>query len=209
MSNKRPLASKAEVKQKIKDIRDYHDQGRESLDLPSEVTIRQQAQALKWSETKLRKARQFAHPKLGYSEDRLDELCDLVLEHRPVFGTAHIGQLVTVSDWDDREELQRDCVENNWSLSELKLACKKQSAPRSRGGRRPKVTDHAVLIQLDDELTTYRRFVRELKRPRNGKRPILNRLAPKLRTEIRAFDKARKGLQKTLSEEIAKLRAVG
>jgi hypothetical protein len=209
MTSKRRLAKKAEVKKKINEIRAYHDQGRESLAQPSKVTIKQQADALGWNETKLRKARQFAHPTTGYSEDQLCELCDLVLDYRPVFGTAHIGQLVTVRDPDDRNKIQDECILGNWSLRELKLACKKHSVPRSRGGRRPKLTDPAVLIQLDDELTTYRRFVRELKRPRNGKRSIFKRLAPKLRTKIRAFNKAREELQNTLAEEIAKLRAVG
>jgi hypothetical protein len=97
MRSERPLASGEEVSQAVREIRAYHDQGRQSLkELPlrgphGAGAIDAQAEELGWNATKLRKARQFAHRQDGYTRKQLDELCRLLREHRPRFGTSHVG----------------------------------------------------------------------------------------------------------------------
>jgi hypothetical protein len=92
----------ARVEQTIQKIQHDYDKGVESLHAMPEhgkhgdYEIRKQAKTLRGNETKLRKARQFANPEQGYSEQRLEELFDLLREHQPSFGTAHVG-LVTVT----------------------------------------------------------------------------------------------------------------
>lgn len=118
MASQRPLATLEETNRAIKKIRAYYDCGWESLQQP-DIPIKKQAAELDWDITKLGKARQFAKLETGYSEIQLHELFDLLLEYRPVFGISHIGLLVTVS-WPEREQLQSECIENNWSLKDLR-----------------------------------------------------------------------------------------
>lgn len=158
MPSKRPRAKLPEVLKKNQEIKAYHELGNDSV--KNKQPVSQQANELGMSETILRKARQFAK---GYPPARLEDLFDLLLEKKPIFGRLHVGQLVAIRDRAERNEIQEKCIAGNWSLSELKLVRKKQKPPHSWGGRLPKLTDQAVLIQLDDELTTARRFVRELK----------------------------------------------
>jgi len=143
--SKRPLASQAEVKSKINEIRAFHALGRKSFNLPVDTSIRAMAKRLGCKAGSLGKARQFAHPKTGYSRGQLAQLCSLLKHHRPVFGVTHIEQLVTVPE-PEREELQHLCIEKNLSVRQLKLARKNQAAPRSRGGRRPQVTAESALV---------------------------------------------------------------
>ena len=209
MTSKRPSATKAEVEQKIDQIEEHHALGCECFAMPPGSTVPEMASALGCAAAKLCKARQFADPETGYSEDRLEELRELLREHRPLFGTAHIGQLVTVPDWQDRQELQRDCVENNWSLRDLKIACKKRAAPRSRGGRHRRVTADSAPFLLEEAADSWRRFVGSLRRKEGGQRSILKRLPPNVRGRIRALDANMRYLQKDVAVEIATLRAEG
>src|SRR5436305_827887 len=107
MSSDRPLATREEVNQAIREIRDYHEEGRKGLDEVPERSrqgardIDAQAERLGWNPTRLRKARQFAHREEGYTQQRLNELCRLLREHRPIFGISHVGLLVTVP-WPQR-----------------------------------------------------------------------------------------------------------
>src|SRR4051812_46317451 len=102
MRSDRPQASKDEVAEAIQALRECHGQGRQSLrELPERGkhgtrAIDPQAERLGWNVTRLRKARQFAHREEGYSREQLNELCQLLKEHLPVFGIAHVGLLVTV-----------------------------------------------------------------------------------------------------------------
>lgn len=166
------------------------------------------ATILSCTAAKLGKARQFADPKTGFSKDEVYELCDRLLEHLPVFGTSHIGQLVTVAS-PRREELQNDCIEQNWSLRELKTVCKRQSAPRSRGGRRPNVTSYSVLVLLEENAETWRRLVRTLKRSPNGNQPILDRLSKKIQAPLLAVHKCMLLFLHAVAAELAVIREDG
>jgi hypothetical protein len=99
MAESRPRATREEVEQSIREIRAYHRQGQARLRaLPErggygQRALDEQAEQLGWNVTRLRKARQFADPEAGHSEERLGELVRLLREDRPVFGTTHLGIL--------------------------------------------------------------------------------------------------------------------
>ena len=118
MSSDRPLATRDEVDEAVRQIRAYPKQGRQSLQhLPGRALygasqIKELGDELDWADTRLRKARQFADPVEGYSRDRLNELCRLLREHRLVFGLSHVGVPVTVP-WPQRGQIQRLCVETS------------------------------------------------------------------------------------------------
>jgi hypothetical protein len=166
MPEPRPRASREEVEQAIREIREYHAVGRRSLDLVPEKgghgrgEIPAQAADLGWNETKLRKARQFAHPETGYSPEDLAQLFRQLRQHRPVFGTAMIGLLVTVPKKRARAELQRRAIEGNWSVAELAAELKRRYGSRRQAGRRRSVpTDpDRLLVQIEEMADSWQRW---------------------------------------------------
>jgi hypothetical protein len=182
------------VNQAIQKIRAYHAKGVESLrEMPEhgnygDYEIRNQAARLGWNETKLRKARQFAHPEQGCSGQQLEELFALLREHKPSFGTAHIGLLVTVP-WPEREQLQRKCIENNWNTSTLQEEILKQFGYRRKGGRRRQVSRDVgrALVQLGKMADRWKRWVKVAKAP-DALEPVLNRLPEGVRRWIDTVD---------------------
>jgi hypothetical protein len=209
MRSERPQASGEEVSQAVREIRAYHDQGRQSLkELPERGkhgagAIDAQAEALGWNATKLRKARQFAHREGGYSRRQLDELCRLIREYRPHFGTAHIGLLVTVA-WREREGLQKECVEGDWSTSELQAEIKRRFGPRRYGGRRRRVSTEPgrVLLQLDGMAYTWERWSKIVEEEGEGGASILDSLPEGVRGRIEAVSRAVARLRVLLDEEL-------
>lgn len=207
MSEDRAPATSEEVADAIRAIRAYHDQGRQSLrELPQRGkhgarAIDEQAERLGWNPTRLRKARQFAHREEGYSRDRLNELCRLLREHRPVFGISHVGLLVTVP-WPEREAIQRECLEGNWSTYELQAEIKRRYGTRRQGGRRRRVSsdpDHA-LVQLDEMADTWQRWFAVAGEGEEG--TILDALPEKVRTRAKAVQSAVSRLRDAVSAEL-------
>jgi hypothetical protein len=212
MASDRPKASREDVDQAIREIRAYHAQGRKSLrEQPERGSwgageINAQAKKLGWNPDKLRSARQFADPENGYSGERLDELFRLLREHRPVFGVSHAGRLASVP-MPLREEIQRECVEGNWSVAELGKAIKKRLGRRRHGGRRRRVSREAadVLVQLEEMTDTWRRWFR---RAADGEddRPILDGLPARVREKVREVDAAMSGLRDAVTARLEALR---
>jgi hypothetical protein len=153
-------ATHSEVCKQIASLKQYHQQGCESRQ--SKVPFVKQAKILGWAITKLMKAHWFAKV---YGDDDLDALCESLKQHRPVFGIAHIGLLVTLRGTlkHYRIELQEKCVENNWSTEELSNEMLTTLGSRNtRGGRRPFVTADTALIVLQKKATTVRRLLKHL-----------------------------------------------
>jgi hypothetical protein len=196
MASDRPKANREDVDQAVKEIRAFHAQGRKSLREQPErgrhgaKEIEAQAEELGWNPTKLRYARLFAHRQEGYSRERLDELCKLLREHRPVFGVTHAADLASVP-LAQREEVQRRSIEGNWSRSKLKAEIKKLLGSRRQGGRRRRVSSDPgeVLVQLDQMADTWQRWFRQANDEEEA-RPILNRLPIKVRERVRKVDAA-------------------
>jgi hypothetical protein len=166
MSESRPRATRKEVAEAVRQIKAYYERGTQSLEeLPERGrygarAIAAQAERLGWAETKLRKARQFADPVLGYSRDQLHELFSLLREHRPVFGVCHVGVLVSAPWAEGRAELQRRCILGNWSKDRLEAEVKVLLGTRNWGGRRRRVADDPVLalVQVYEMADTWLRW---------------------------------------------------
>jgi hypothetical protein len=133
-------------------------------------------------------------------------------EHRPVFGTAHIGLLVTVAWASGRDALQRECIEHNWSKNELLAVIKLRFGSRRQGGRRRRLgTDEAgLLVQLADMAETWRRWHNCASAAgEQGGEAALDRLPEAVRKEVRTVAKAIVKLRDVVDGELARLRDGG
>jgi hypothetical protein len=217
MSESRPRASRDQVERSIREIREYHRQGRASLrELPErgrfgQRALDEQAERRGWNVTRLRKARQFAHADEGYSRERLNELFRLLREHRPVFGVSHVGVLVT-APWPARAEFQRLCIEQNWSKAELETAIKARLGPRRFGGRRRHVAVDPVhaLVQLGEFTDSWQRWyaVAAEEPEGNGQtETVLDLLSEAVRAEARKVNRAMRRLGEAVTGELERSRA--
>jgi hypothetical protein len=206
----------AAVREAIEQIRAFHKVGCQSLgDLPGGDgrALDADAKRRKLTTALLRKARQFAHPEHGYSEDRLKELCRLLRAHRPEFGITHVGIMVT-APWPHRADLQRRCITESWSKSQLEDEVKKLLGPRREGGRRRRVPTDCplVLVQLDEMADTWQRWHRQATKERTiGRRirTVLDLLPEAVRDQVgavtRAVERLRGAIETALDAERAKL----
>jgi hypothetical protein len=217
MAEHRPRATRDEVERSIREIREYHRQGRASLrELPErsrygQRALDEQAERRGWNVTRIRKARQFAHADEGYSRERLNELFRLLREHRPVFGVSHIGVLVT-APWPVRGEFQRLCIEQNWSKAELETAIKARLGPRRFGGRRRHVAADPVhaLVQLGEFTDSWQRWyaVAAEEPEGNGEtRSVLDRLPESVSAEARKVNRAIRRLRDKVAGALERARA--
>ena len=217
----RAKAVRAEVAAAIQAIRDYWVLGRSCLDEVPERggygekvfadLARQMREADppgKWSETKVRKACQFAREGEGYSRRHLDDLCKLLRDHDRAIGTAFIGLFVTVSWQEGREDLQRRCVEEGWSKHRLQAAIKKLLGPRRYGGRHrrvgPDVAD--ALVQLDGMADSWERWLRFAAEKDGRRKSLLDRLPETVRKEAASVGRAMRRLRKAVSGKLERIR---
>jgi hypothetical protein len=212
MSDSRPCATPVEVQAAIASIRQYHEEGRRILQDVSmqgsygQGSIQAQAERRGWNPTKARKARQFAEPTTGYSPDRLNELCRLIRGYRPHFGISHVGILLTVP-WPERAELQKQCMAEYWSKSELEAEIKRLYGSRRQGGRRRHVPDrdHA-LVQLDEMADSWQRWYRVATEERNGQdRPwtLLGTLPVNVQNGVQTVSRSMGLLKEAVAGELA------
>jgi hypothetical protein len=131
------------VEAAITEITEYHEQGQEACKLPTGgpgsrqvKTIKDLARKVDWNDSTLSKAWQFARV---YRDSGLGALCRSLRRHRPHFGTAHFGILVSVPDRRTRNELQRGCIREDWWVRRLQFQVWSRLGLRRLGGRRPRV----------------------------------------------------------------------
>jgi hypothetical protein len=215
MSESRPRATRGEAEEAIRAIRAYWQQGRTILrQAPTRGgyhrgEIVDLARRLGWNETKVRKARQFASQ---YTREQLADLCRVLREHRPHFGPAHVGVLVTVPDARQRADLQRWCIEHDISKADLELEVKKRFGPRRFGGRRRQVAADPALamLQIHEMVDTWLRWFAAASEEPEGNdetRSVLDRLPESVRAEARKVNRAMRRLRDAVADELARARA--
>src|SRR5262245_61540921 len=215
MSESRPRATRDEVEEAIRQVRAYYQQGRASLrELPErgrygQKAIAEAAERLGWTDTKLRKARQFA---LLFTREQLHDLCGLVRRHLSHFGPTHVGIAVTVPKARERASLLRACIEEDWSKVELEAEIKKRFGPRRFGGRRRRVADDPLqaLVQVDEMADSWLRWhaVASEEPPGNGHtESVLDRLPEPVRGEVRKVTGAMRRLRDAAAGELEQARA--
>ena len=209
-----PVSAKT-IDAAIRAIRDYHAIGRRSIaktpgkSAYGDGKIAAEAKRFLRSETFLRKARQFAAAKTGYSPERLEHLFRLLRRHRPSFGISHIGILVTLSWADGRADLQRRAIQGHWSKTELEAEIRLQFGHRRHGGRRRRVAaDPAqALVQLDETSDTWHRWVMAAKNVTvpDG-RPLVDTLPADVVAAILRIDGSIARLRDMIAAELQKVR---
>jgi hypothetical protein len=224
----RPQATPEQVRAAITEIRAYHGHGCKSLQaLPRRggggyakqlikaeaERLRQEDPATGWNATRLRKARQFADEEEGYSQKRLTELCQALRKGRPVFGVSQVGILVTLSWAEGREDLQRECIESNWSKAELELEVWRRVGPRRQGGRKRKVGGDPILalIQLNAMADTWRRWCAAAAGGDDGDEEdaprVLKALPQAIGKHIKTVSDAMSALREAVGRKLAAARA--
>lgn len=76
-----------------------------------------------------------------YTEDQIDELCDLVAEHRARFGATHLIRLLAVKDRKRRDTMTRSAIRGHWGVTRLERAIQAINGRREHVGKRPHIPD--------------------------------------------------------------------
>src|SRR5262249_33449602 len=114
----------------------------------------------------IRKARQFASA-AGYTRQEMRELCALIERVQPdqppekaIVGKTHVLRLLTVKPKSVRRMVQRETVEQGWSLAELDAELMKRFGPRRQAGRRRRIPSETadVMTQAEGMCETWRRW---------------------------------------------------
>ena len=87
--------------------------------------------------------------KLGreYSREQIDELCDLVIEHRARFSGTHLTRLLAVENREKRDALARTAIEKHWGVTTLE-----RKIQASKGIRRALVGNKPLIPTTRGEL---------------------------------------------------------
>lgn len=154
----------------------------------------------RWTPYLLDIARRFSRE---YTEEELDHLCEQIRRHRPAFGISHIGIMITIPAT-QRDCLQRDCIEKNWSTNDLKAAKLKWHRKKSGGGRRPQVTADNAVAQFLRHSDRLRRLCARVGTPCGTTPVILKELSPTMQQAIKAARKAMISLGNAAQAELRK-----
>jgi hypothetical protein len=76
-----------------------------------------------------------------YTEEQLNELCDLVAEHRARFGATHLIRLLAIKDRKRRDALTRTAIRGRWGVTRLERAIQAVNGRREHVGKRPTIPD--------------------------------------------------------------------
>ena len=194
---KSELASPAEAQRQVELIRAVYELGRAARQSPSNLAAARQAAEPACGEGRLALARRMTHPRKGYTEEQLDALCALVLEHRPTLGLSLVAILLAIP-WPHRTQFQRSCARENWSRRELVAAKVTRFRPRSTGGRRPGVTPADAVVELKAHANAYCRLLDQMDAA------ILDGLPADLRHRAQAAQAAMTGLHEAARAHLQK-----
>ena len=157
----------------INRIRVWYQLGSRSLALrsansrPAVGLVADEAKTLRTSEAYLRKLRQFADPKSGYTPEQLEQLCKLCRASGRTVGISAILLLVTVHDRRLRGKLQRRFLQEGWGCIRLSQEMRAELGRRRHGGRRPRLASDlaGILAQTDGLVERWVRWERAVSNP--------------------------------------------
>lgn len=167
------------VMEAIQDIRQFYRDGRGippkkwHWDVYRKRIIDEEAARLNMNPDTARKARQFVDRETGYTRKDLAELCNLIKstqlcqdEKKAVFGRTHVIRLLAVERKEDRRALQRQAIEEAWSLRELEIEITQRFGTRRHGGRRRRIPRGLAefLTSTEVQCESWRRWRAELSR---------------------------------------------
>ncbi len=76
-----------------------------------------------------------------YTEEQIDEFCDMVAEHRARFGATHLIRLLAVKDRKRRDAMTRSAIRGRWGVTRLERAIQAVNGRREYVGKRPHIPD--------------------------------------------------------------------
>lgn len=76
-----------------------------------------------------------------YTQEQIDELCELVVEHEARFGATHLLRLLAIEDREVRDEMARSAMRGRWGVMRLERAIRAVNGRREHVGKRPHIPD--------------------------------------------------------------------
>lgn len=149
--------SHADVTAAIKQLREIHRIGRQSLrkrpyrETGDQVDHDGEAAAHSLNPETLYKIRVFADPRRGYTRDELDKLCQLCQDQGRALGFTAVIQFLAVPR-DQRLAFQQQAIAERWSVARIRLErLRLVGRRRSEGGKQPRIPPdlHALLAELE------------------------------------------------------------
>lgn len=186
------------LSQGVAEIREWHRIGCESLEVrpgaapPRSAVLEAEATLRGIGVGRLRKLRQFADPKTGYTPSMLETLCRQCLRAKRPLGVTFLMRLVVIPDRSLRGELQKRLLEENWSCQRLNREIRMKLGRQRAGGRHARIAADlpGILVQIDGMIEPWTRLQRRMSLKASGGDPL-----PELPKKVReGFARAVDGL---------------
>jgi len=165
---RRPSSSvPAKVQKGIDRIRAFYEIGKRSFGARSVSTLgkketEREATELGMNLDILEKARAFANfEKGGYTEDEVDQLCILCVEHGHPLGPTFVHKFLTIPKARGRRRsFERETIAKGWTLVRVNVELRKRFGNRRFGGRRRRIPTERddVLEQIVEEAKKWGRW---------------------------------------------------
>lgn len=202
-----PTHTPAQVDKAIRQIRRFHQVGRESLERhPERVPYRgmdAEARRCRLTRPWMTMARVFADRERGYSESQLERLCRECEKYGTALGRTHIARLLSVP-WPRRRDIQRRLVGESWSVRRLEHEIRRILGPRASGGRRPRLGEDATsaYAELMRVCIRWERVVHQLEQDRrNGLYDVDGQIRRIARELLESTEKLKLKAEKKLASE--------
>lgn len=174
-----------------------------------------EAKRLGINEDLVRKIRQFANPKIGYTPGELDRLVKLCEKNRRALGITTVCKLVTVAKADgQREAFEEEVIVNRWTLKRVENELFQRLGRRRKGGRRRAVSDTelGLLSQIDGLCDSWERWYAQVKSETENaesQAKPLDCLTQAVKNKLEAATEAVEELRKTAERAAREARKAG
>jgi hypothetical protein len=204
-----------EIRKAIDDIRAFYKTGKNSLKTKSGRAhsdageLGEEIQSTHGKPHYLTRARQFADPALGYTQEDLNRLFGEFKKYQFALRPSTVFHLLSVRPKTVRNRLQREAIRQGWSAARLHLEIIRRFGPRTVGGRRRRVASDTaeLLAQLESECEKWRRWHAALNHAGlDGKVPLQS-LPRNVLDRMAAASKCIVALQDAVENELAKVNA--
>ena len=197
------------VTQALRALREFHTLGLQSLQqLPDNSyrkgQVKAEAQRRGVHFNTLWKARAFASEDTGYTPQALDRLCDRCQAVGMSLGPSHMKLLLSVPQGPERQQLEQQLLDNNWSCKRLAWAVRQQYGRRAATGPQPTplATQEDFLHQVETRCRSWLRWAATLStdaQAAQGKRFQLQLAPEELRLAFQAVSDALVKLQQIVT----------
>jgi len=164
--------------------------------------MQEEAKRLSLNETVVRKLRQIADPKEGFTEQELEALFSLCRKMQWVIGPSYLYKFVSIpKNHRQREKFIREAARGGWNRARIDLEIRFRHRQRPYGGRSPQIPEgaNAVRLQATRMCERWLNWFEELQRRTDV--PELHGLLDSLTKELPAARRAVRRLHEKLMEQ--------